>query len=189
MWASPTLVCSIAIFHDINIICRMSFRKSEWHSFNLKHCARRLYLEYRNEHVVKDNMQSLQCLSLESYFWALTQSLTFSVLGYKLFQTCIPKATWEELSNQHRSKKIVDITETKETELNALQHEGCVQSTHIYASGPESQILLAYLLLTPDPTLTPLFATPITEVVMSTFAHTRPHNAMHSPSCKITPEL
>ena len=42
--------------------------------------------------------------------------------------------------------------------------------------------MLAYLLLTPDPTFTPLFATPITEVVMSTFAHARPHNAMHSPS-------
>ena len=42
--------------------------------------------------------------------------------------------------------------------------------------------MLAYLLLTPDPTFTPLFATPITEVVMSTFAHACPHNAMHSPS-------
>ena len=49
-----------------------------------------------------------------------------------------------------------------------------VYNPHIYASGPESQIMLAYLLLTPDPTLTPLFATP--------FAHARPHNAMHSPS-------
>jgi len=38
---------------------------------------------------------------------------------------------------------------------------------------------LAYLLY---PTFTPLFATPITEVVMSTFAHACPHNAMHSPS-------
>ena len=41
--------------------------------------------------------------------------------------------------------------------------------------------MLAYLLLTPDPTITPLFATPITGVVMSTFAHA-PHNAMHFPS-------
>ena len=40
--------------------------------------------------------------------------------------------------------------------------------------------MLAYLLLTPDPTFTPLFATPITGVVMLTFAHS-PHNAMHSP--------
>ena len=35
---------------------------------------------------------------------------------------------------------------------------------------------------TPDPTFTPLFATPITEVVMSTFAHACPNNAMHLPS-------
>jgi len=58
-----------------------------------------------------------------------------------------------------------------------------VYNPHIYASGPESQkIMLAYLLLTPDSTFTPLFATPITEVVMSTFTHARPHNAMRPPS-------
>ena len=42
-------------------------------------------MEYRNEHMVKDGTRTLGYSSLESYFWALTQSLTFNVLGYKLF--------------------------------------------------------------------------------------------------------
>ena len=33
----------------------------------------------------------------------------------------MPTATLEELSNQHKSKKIDDGTEMKETELNVLQ--------------------------------------------------------------------
>ena len=35
----------------------------------------------------------------------------------------MPTATLEELSNQRRSKKIVDSAETKETELDVLQRQ------------------------------------------------------------------
>jgi len=35
----------------------------------------------------------------------------------------MPTATPEELSNQHRSKKISDGAETKETELDVLQRQ------------------------------------------------------------------
>ena len=51
------------------------------------------------------------------------QSFTLSVLGYKLFETWMPKVTREELSNQRKSEKIVDSTETKETELDVLHRQ------------------------------------------------------------------
>ena len=69
-----------------------------------------MWTKYRKEHVVKMNT-------------VLEWSLIISVLGYRLFETWIARATPEELSNQCRSKKIVDGTETKETELNMLQRQ------------------------------------------------------------------
>ena len=41
-------------------------------------------MEYRNEHRVKGQSQTLSYSGLESYFQAVTQCFTFSILGYKV---------------------------------------------------------------------------------------------------------
>ena len=54
---------------------------------------------------------------------ALIQSFTFSILVYKFSSAWIHRAILEELSRQHRSKKISDSEEVKEREPGILQKQ------------------------------------------------------------------
>ena len=54
---------------------------------------------------------------------ALIQSFTFSILVYKFCSAWIHRAILEELSKQHRSKKISDSEEVKEREPGILQKQ------------------------------------------------------------------
>ena len=54
---------------------------------------------------------------------ALIQSFTFSILVYKFSSAWIHRAILEELSKQHRSKKISDNEEVKEREPGILQRQ------------------------------------------------------------------
>jgi len=74
--------------------------------------------------VIRHSVNQGDTLAHANYIWNIKiQSFTFSVLGYKLFETWMPKVTREELSNQRKSEKIVDSAETKETELDVLHSQ------------------------------------------------------------------
>ena len=110
------------------------------HSPSMNHSKIGVYAKYTTLTLVSDSMFGIytcllwifirhsvnqgDTLAHANYTWNIKiQSFTFSVLGYKLFETWMPKVTREELSNQRKSEKIVDSAEMKETELDVLHRQ------------------------------------------------------------------
>ena len=92
---------------------------ASWHSFNPKHA----HANPCGRNIEKKRGRRIKTVLVSTRVLFLSYNPEFYLQRFRLQVATMPTATLEEFSNLHRSKKIGDGAETKETELNMLQRQ------------------------------------------------------------------